>query len=296
MQPFPYSSLFHKIVRAVPTVLAFCFGPALLAQSQLHFSGPVALSRPANEVAKPIARERECELRFETQSGNAGAVFQLAKRQATIALLTREVRPDERAEYPNLEFTSRRVGVEAVVPVVERSVWDAGVKSLTKAQLLSIYDREIRNWKQIGGPDVPVTFINLEQDNPAREALLLWFYEDPARIPVRPFKVAIDGLDASLSEEFGKGYLTYSGFRETYPHHVRPLALRLEDGSVIEPTVQEIVTGRWPIQRPLVAVAVRPITGVVREFIERLSGPEGLAAFGKFSLVHEKQLATPKRP
>jgi phosphate transport system substrate-binding protein len=265
--------------------------PAALSQDSLLFAGPVALSRPANEVGKPFAREKECQLRFETQSGNSGALFQLSKGSATIALLTRPVRVSEQAEYSGQKFISRRMGVEVVIPLVERSVWEAGVRALTKAQLLSIYDRDARNWKALSGPDVPISFINLEQDNSAREALLLYFYQESVRVPVRPFKVAIDGTDSGLLEEFGKGYVTYTGFRSEFPEHVRPLNIILEDGTIARPVLEDIVSGRWPIQRPLHAVAVDPVTGNVRSFLERLAGPEGAAAFKKFQLLHESVLS-----
>ncbi len=53
----------------------------------------------------------------------------------------------------------RRLCVITMAPIVNEDVAKAGVKSLTKDQLISIFTGKTTNWKDVGGPDEDIVLV-----------------------------------------------------------------------------------------------------------------------------------------
>ncbi|MFC7166529.1 PstS family phosphate ABC transporter substrate-binding protein [Halospeciosus flavus] len=59
----------------------------------------------------------------------------------------------EASEEELSKFTDHVVGVDAQPIVVSREIYEAGVATLTIEELRGIYEGEITNWSELGGPD-----------------------------------------------------------------------------------------------------------------------------------------------
>lgn len=59
------------------------------------------------------------------------------------------------------------VAVSGIVPIVNR---DLGIKDLSLSQLRQIYTGQVTNWRQLGGPDRPITVINRADGSGTRVA------------------------------------------------------------------------------------------------------------------------------
>ncbi|MFB6108918.1 MAG: PstS family phosphate ABC transporter substrate-binding protein [Haloplanus sp.] len=67
------------------------------------------------------------------------------------APVTAEMPDHDQAYYD--KFVNHVVGIDAMQISVSRSIYDAGVKQLTKEEVVQVYSGQVENWKDLGGPD-----------------------------------------------------------------------------------------------------------------------------------------------
>lgn len=66
---------------------------------------------------------------------------------------------DKLDETAAKELVDHQVCVVTMAPIVNKDVAEAGVKSLTKEQLISIFTGKTTNWKEVGGPDESIVLV-----------------------------------------------------------------------------------------------------------------------------------------
>jgi phosphate transport system substrate-binding protein len=91
-------------------------------------------------------------------NGSAGGISDLANGTADVAMLTRKIKPEEKTQvsrFGDLEAYGAEniLGLEDVVIIVHTS---NPVTRLTVEQVRKIFSGEIKNWKEVGGADIPV--------------------------------------------------------------------------------------------------------------------------------------------
>src|SRR4030095_14986610 len=128
----------------------------------VRVSGSATLARALPSAAPAIKAQGGAEMRFETQAGSSGALQAVGHGAADMALVTREIKQEDRAEFPSRRLFDLVIGVQVLVPIVSRETWDAGVKSIKKDDFVAIYEGDLRNWKSLGGEDRAVKFYNPE--------------------------------------------------------------------------------------------------------------------------------------
>jgi phosphate transport system substrate-binding protein len=106
------------------------------------------------------------------QTGTGAGVTAIATGTSDVAMASREVTSDEKTKYPEKKFMENLIGYDGIVMVVSKPIYDAGVKSITKAQVKDIYSGKIKNWKDLGGPDELIFAISREQGSGTRDTFL----------------------------------------------------------------------------------------------------------------------------
>mgnify|MGYP001333759674 CR=1 FL=1 len=66
------------------------------------------------------------------------------------------------------ELVDHQVCVVTMAPIVNKDVAEAGVKSLTKEQLISIFTGKTTNWKDVGGPDENIVLVTRPESSGTR--------------------------------------------------------------------------------------------------------------------------------
>ena len=83
-----------------------------------------------------------------------------------IGATTRQMNDKEKQAYPNLlDFTYAK---DVVVLVVDKH---NGVNSLTKEQIIKIYEGKTTNWKEVGGNDLNIVIIDQEETGSKKKLL-----------------------------------------------------------------------------------------------------------------------------
>jgi phosphate transport system substrate-binding protein len=210
----------------------------------------------------------DCEATV-TGGGTGAGVTAIAEGRSSIAMASREVKKVEISKYGD-GFRQFAIGYDGVAIAVSKSIYDAGVRQLTSDQVRKIYAAEIKNWKEVGGPDKAIFAIAREQGSGTRDT----FDEDimgskSAETPGvstvaagnAEVKTAIIGSDKAI------GYL---GFNYVQRGNIRALSI---DG--VAPSVQTIKDGTYKLHRQLFLYTFGEPKPCAQKFIDFATGPEG---------------------
>ncbi len=241
-------------------------------------------------AAAPPLEAQGIKIRVWVEGSSALAAAVMGEGQVDFALMMRRLNATDRAHYPQKEMKEFMVGMQAVALIVPHDVWEGGVHSLTKAQVRDIYEGTILNWKQVGGADAPIKFFNSERGRGVWELFVTWLYGETRKAPVGKFPITVDGEDARNTVSFTKGGLGMAQFNWIDGQTIYGLAIKEDDGPAVEPTVANVVAGRYPLARPaIIAVGETPVGGK-KKVIDFLLGPEGQKIVGESDLIPLKDL------
>jgi len=203
------------------------------------------------------------------QGGTGGGITDIAEGRSDVAMASREVTADEKSKYGD-KFQENLIGYDGLAVCVSKAIYDSNITSLTKDQVKQIYSGEIKNWKELGGPDEPIYAISREQGSGTRDTFLEdIFGSKKAETPgVSTYsssnsevKVAIVGSNNAI------GYLGYS-----YSDGEKLRAVKLDD---IEITPQTIRDKTYPLARTLYLDTFGDPKPGAQAYIDFVKGPEG---------------------
>ncbi len=175
--------------------------------------------------------------------------------KADIAMLARALKDNESGLYG---FPIARDGASLIVHKSNP------VKSLSDAQVAAIFSGKATNWKQVGGPDARIEVILREKSKPVTELFAGYFkLGDNIRGRIVPGDNPVT-FEAVSSQRYAIGYAS-SGEAERREKSGAPI--RILPINKIMPTSRNIITGNYPITRPLTLVTRELPSGPAREFI-----------------------------
>jgi len=216
-------------------------------------------------------------------AGGSGSGFnQLAEGQTDIGMMSRDITPDEKAQFPSIKFTPIAIGRDAVAPVISSEIYMAGVKSLTLAEIASIYRGDIDNWNRVGGPDKAIFVIDKESSSGTRQTFMkVVMGNSKASAPGADLVIGSNNEEqtAITQSDSAIGMLSHAWFNDD----VKGIAIEKPDGTFIEPTLNEIRSGSFPITRDLNIVVRDDISPDAQDFVDYLlseSGQSFVAASG----------------
>jgi phosphate transport system substrate-binding protein len=192
---------------------------------------------------------QHAEVKISVTGGGTGTGFAALQNQTTD--LCDASRKAKAAEILNCikAFTARPT--EYKVALDGLSVYVNGenpLKELTVAQVGDIFTGKIKNWKEVGGPDAPITLYSRENSSGSYEFFkehVLKGHDFAASAQTMPGTAAI--LQAVAKD---KGGIGYGG--AAYGAGAKHLSIKKDKNSpAIEPTEETILKGTYPIWRYL---------------------------------------------
>ena len=150
---------------------------------------------------------------------------------------------------------------------------DNPVKELTVAQIADIFNGKTKNWKEVGGPDAPITVYSRENSSGTYEFFkenVLQGKDFASSAQTMPGTAAV--LQAVAKDKNGIGY---GG--AAYGAGAKHLKVKKDDASpAVEPTEENVIKGTYPIWRYLY-VYVNPALdkGDIAKYLTWIRGDEG---------------------
>ena len=264
------------------------------AEELISIRGAQAAAEAVTAAAAQIKKETGLEFRVMTEGGSGGAVAGIGEEVVDVALLSRKVSPREHAAWPERKFSESRFGMQALLIVVPEQTWTSGVRALTREQFRDIYEGRTKSWKALGGEDRKIVFYNRDVRSSVWELLMIFLYEDARKAPPSTAEVLAEPSDVTTAVEYNGGSISVLEYGAPRPAAIHALGIRQDDGSVVEPTAENIASGRYEIARPLVIATAHKPSGKVRRFIDFMLGEEGQAFVKKTGHVSNAELAGKK--
>lgn len=248
------------------------------------------MNLPVAEAAEILRAEQKMDIQVDTQGGSAGGISMLGDGQVQIGMSSKHLSDEDRQKYPGADFREIHIGEDAVALIVSPDVWNGGVRSLTKAQIQAIYERKFTNWKEVGGPAQRIAFFNKEPGRGTWEVFVHWLYGSSRAAPAVSFP-EVGGNEETRSRVGGtRGALSQLSSSWADGGKVFALGIRLEDGSVVQPSNENIASKKYPLTRPLFLLTKGECEGAAKVLVNFMLSERGQALVQKHGYLRLQDL------
>lgn len=197
-------------------------------------------------------------LRVDVQAGGSSrGITDARSGLADIGMVSRALKPDE------ADLTPYVVALDGITVILHKS---NPVKALSNEQIIGIYTGQIRNWKAVGGKDLPITVVNKAEGRSTLELFLHYF---KLKAPDVKAQVVIGDNQQGIKTVAGNpgaiGYVSI-GTAEYEAEDGTPIKLLPIQG--VAATVANVRNRSFPLSRQLNLVTREPAVGLSRRFID----------------------------
>ncbi|MGD2246889.1 MAG: phosphate ABC transporter substrate-binding protein [Candidatus Methanofastidiosia archaeon] len=208
--------------------------------------------------------------------GSSVGVKSAGEQTTDIGMASREIKDEEKSSYPDLRLIT--IAKDGIALIVHPS---NSIEKLTIEHIKGIYNGTYTNWSQVGGDDAEIVVVGRDSASGTRE--FFWKNvmdkEDFVRIMLEKnsngaVKQTIIQTPGAIGY-VGLGYLDDS---------VKAVNIHV-DGKDIEPTIENIQNGSYPISRNLYLLIIGEPTGLAKDFIDFILGEEGQAIVAEEGFV-----------
>ena len=221
---------------------------------------------PIAERAKEAFEANDASAAIMVSGGGSSVGIQaVGEGTADIGMASRDLKPEEAASYPGI--VRHEIARDAILLVVNP---ENSVDRLTPGQVRGIYNGTYTNWNQVGGPDQPIVVVGRDSASGTREFFSEFIMDKEDFIRTQEEFNSNGGIQQKVSRT--PGAIGYVGLG--YTEGVKALALDV-DGTAVEPTLQNITDGTYPINRPLFMLTDGEPGGLARQYLEFIMSAEG---------------------
>ncbi len=254
-----------------------------LAESLKLYTSPALGQMLA--AALPLLRDAGIDASIRGEASSSMSIQLLAEDKADAIFTVRPLSGEDRAVAPDKPFFEVKIATQATALLVSRDVWESGVRSMTRKQVLGVYEREITSWKQLGGLDRPIKFYNYTHGQGIWEHFAQWLYTEIRRAPLGTFDVVVSAEDARNAVEFNGGAMTVASPTLSDGKEVFALALGNDSDQPVAADREHILDRTYPLARPvLIVFADRPI-GARAQLRDFFLGPKGRELISRRGLL-----------
>ena len=206
-------------------------------------------------------------------SGEVDMIFALAPSDAQL----------NRAKDQGRELKLTPIGKEAFVFFVNNK---NPVKNLTTDEVKGIYSGEIKNWKEVGGKNKSIRAFQRPEDSGSQTALQQFMGEVPIMDPPVEDIASLMGTILDQVSDY-KNYNNAMGYTFRYysTEMTKNKQIRLLALNDVEPTIETIRSGTYPITGEFYAITAGSENPHVDEFIEWILSEQGQEIIEKTGYV-----------
>jgi phosphate transport system substrate-binding protein len=200
--------------------------------------------------------------------GSSVGVQAVGEGTADIGMASRELKDAEKESYPDLvQYVVAKDGIALIINT------ENTVESLTVEQLRQIYTGEITNWNEVGGSDEEIVVVGRDSASGTRASFEDLVMDDQEFVATMLEKNSNGAVQQTIAGTPGAiGYVGLGYVDET----VKGVKIDV-DGTLVEPTVENVIAGTYPISRELNMFTNGEATGLAAAYIDYILSPEGQA-------------------
>jgi phosphate transport system substrate-binding protein len=219
-------------------------------------------STTVQPVADKLALEfmnRNPDVNVIIQGGGSGeGITKTAEGTVDLGAASRSLKTSEPALKVHL------IGHDGIAVIVHPS---NPINNLNKSLLIKVFSGEVKNWKELGGDDIPITLISREEGSGTRAC-----FED----------MVMGATEISDAAIFEPSNGAIKSEVSTTPSAIGYLSLGHTDASIkvlsidgVPCTIENCKTSQYPIVRPLYFLTKEDPSGIVKAFIEFSQSKDG---------------------
>ena len=255
---------------AVVMMAAGCLGNE---SSGNQTTTPERITVTGSTTVLPIAEQAREAFEAEDASaeimvsggGSSVGVKAAGEGTADIGMSSRDLKSAETTSYPDL--VKHHIADDAILLVVNPG---NSIESLTLDEVRGIYNGTYTNWNQVGGSDRQIVVVGRDSASGTREFFSEFVMDEEDFVGTQEEFNSNGGIQQKVSQT--PGAFGYVGLG--YTEGVKPLALDV-NGTNVEPTLQKITDGTYPISRPLYMLTNGEPEGLSQRYIEFILSAEG---------------------
>jgi phosphate transport system substrate-binding protein len=248
------------------------------ADTSMTIAGSTALL-PLVKDAAGVYQSKNRSVKISVSGGGSGTGLNQVQAKAI------DIGDSDIVAPAGSTLTDNKVAVIGFAVIVNPSL---NVKALKKAQIQKIFNGQITNWKDAGGPDQKIVVVNRTRGSGTRVVF--------EKTIMAPEKVTETGLteDATgtvvsvVQQTPGAiSYAAFSGARQ------RPVTQVSIDG--VEPNDKNIISGKYPFWSYEHMFTNGPPSGEVAKFIKYVSTADDLLAKNHFIKIADMKISETNR-
>jgi phosphate transport system substrate-binding protein len=252
--------------RRVTALLVIILATALLtgcahpsAKTQVSVTGSTTVQPIAEVAADDFMAAHPSTRVLVSGVGSSAGIEAVSKGTCDIGTSSRELAPAEKS----LGLVDTPIARDAIAVIVNPS---NPVASLTTSQVADVFTGKITNWRQLGGPDLPIGLVNRDEASGTRDAFS---------------KLVLKGADFDPTAAVLPGTGQVRSVVAQSVSAIGYISLGFVDKSVkalvvdkITPSEQTVADGTYPLSRVLHFLTKGAPKGLVKQYIDYvLSAP-----------------------
>jgi len=207
--------------------------------------------------------------------GSGTGIAQLINNQIDIADASRPIKQNEieNAKPKGVKPVEFKTCIDGIAIITNKNL---KIREISITNLRGIYNGSIKNWKNIGGPDLKITVYGRQSNS----GTYVFFQEyvlknDDYRVDMQPLNGNAQIVDVVIGDEEGIGYVGIA-YAENRADELNILKVKNSaNGSGFLPTIENITTGDYPISRYLYIYTNGIPTGEVAEYVKWILNRNG---------------------
>lgn len=232
----------------------------------LRIDGSTTVLPVAQKAAEVFMKKNPNIRVYVSGSGSGTGIKALIDGTTHIATSSREAKDKETAsaKAKGVILTGHAIALDGIIPIVHPSM---KIDDISMEQLRDIYNGKIKRWKELGGPDRPISVVSRDTSSGTYE---VWEEKVLKGDKVRPdaLLVASSGqaVQTVAKNKFAIGYIGIGYIEKSVK------VIEVNGKTASANTVRD---GSWPIARPLFMYTNGKPSGTNAKFIDFMLSKEG---------------------
>ncbi|MFA5115444.1 MAG: phosphate ABC transporter substrate-binding protein [Candidatus Omnitrophota bacterium] len=268
----------EKILGFVAALVFLGSAVAEPAYNSIQIKGSDTMVNLVQSWAEEYMKQHPSDLVAVTGGGSGTGISSLISSSCDIAMSSRDIKDKEAslAKKRGVDPYEIKVALDGLAVVVNPK---NPVSKLTIKELADIFSGRVTNWKDFGGEDAKIVILSREINSGTH----VYFKEHVLR-----------GNDSVSREEFSQAALLlpssqaiadevagnpsaigYYGMGYISDKQKAIAVARDEKSPYIAPTIENVVSGKYPISRPLFLCTNGSPQGLVKKFVDYALSPRG---------------------
>jgi len=282
----------------------FCAKEVSAKNNSLQIKGSDTMVNLVQAWAEEFMKKNPDSFVAVTGGGSGTGFAALVGGSCDVAMSSRQIKPQEigLAEAKNVHPVGLKVALDGLAVVVNPK---NPVSKLTIDQLAWIFTGKIKNWKEVGGPDLKVVILSREVNSGTH----VYFKEHVLRHSHSTSPATKIGGSASggkeeyspdalllpssqaIADEVAQntGAIGYYGMGYISKRQKAILVAKDASSEYVHPTADDVLSGKYPISRPLFIYTKGEPGGDVKKFVDFLLSDEGQAVVSSMDFVPLKK-------